>query len=67
MKTLLVHQIYNSEWTPDAKTESGFPMSQHVYKVAQVTDSINPEIGTTLKPEQMNVYCEAEDWKVTIK
>ncbi len=63
MKTMKVEHIFNPEYFPGDNPQGRSPK---VYKVKQVTDSITPEINTCLSPDEMDVYCESDDWKVTI-
>ncbi len=37
-----------------------------VYKVRKVTNCTSPSINETLYTEQLEVYCEARDWQVTV-
>lgn len=60
MKTLKVDQVY------DGYTNATPPVPKHKYKVIKVTNSVTPTILDHLDKEQLAVYCEADDWEVTI-
>lgn len=38
-----------------------------LYRVEQVTDSLEPAVHALLKPADAQSYCASRDWKVTIK
>ena len=64
MKTLIVNQIADGS-TYDPETE--IHTAKYVYGVEKVTNSITPVIGSRLIPVAMEVYCESDEWNVTIK
>lgn len=64
MKTLLLAQTANPEWTikPDHLDDP----ERYLYKVVKVTNSTCPKIWDHLTQAQVDVYCEDDNWAVTI-
>ena len=67
MKTMNVTQVLNSHWepTPGGKVDKN-GNNYYVYQVDRVTDSTTPEIREILRKEELDLFCESDDWKVTI-
>ena len=42
----------------------GIPL--HIYIVGKVTNSLTPHVGSTLKSDELEVYCASDDWTVTV-
>jgi len=65
MKTLQLDQVINPDWTitPDGLDDP----DRYRYKVIKVTNSTTPRIWDLLTQEQVNLYCDDEEWGVTIK
>ena len=64
MKTLLVTQCIDGS-TYDPKTEKHIPI--HIYEVDKVTNAIHPKIHSRLSAAEVDGYCDADEWNVTIK
>jgi len=64
MKTLQLDQVVNPDWTitPDRLDDS----DRYRWKVIKVTNSTTPKVWDLLDQEQVDAYCNKEDWKVTI-
>jgi hypothetical protein len=65
MKTLLVTQVFNSNFQPG--TDHPDSKDRYVYEVVKVTNSTTPKIGARLTVDELHGYCENADWNVTIK
>lgn len=64
MKTLAVDQVLDgSIYNPVNKKH----VPVHRYHVTKVTNSVTPKIGDALSVDKLNVYCESDEWSVTIK
>lgn len=65
MKTLKLDQLPNSEWkiNPDNLDDP----DRYRWKVITVTNSVTPKIWDLLTQEQVDAYCEDDNWEVTIK
>lgn len=65
MKTLLLEQNHNPEWhiNPDNLDDP----DRYRYRPMKVTNSTTPVIYDSLTKEQVDVYCESDEWEVTIK
>jgi hypothetical protein len=62
MKTLLVEQVSQGLDTTVVPA-----VQKWMYKVTKVTNSIAPAIHDMMSAAEVDVYCEAEEWEVTIK
>ena len=63
-KTLVVNQVFKCA-TYDRTTETH--KSEYFYRPVKVTNSVTPKIGENLSLEQLDGYCESDEWSVTIK
>ncbi len=64
MKTLAVDQVLDgSVYDSETKRHVG----TYFYRVTKVTNSVTPKIGDALSVDKLNVYCESDEWSVTIK
>lgn len=61
MMILKVTQSFNQNYTPDNN------QCVHDYIVQSVENSTSPHINERLSMDQLNGYCDDEDWKVIIK
>ena len=64
MKKLSLTQVYSSRYTGPVTTPA---VEKYVYKVTQVVGATRPCIDETLIKDEVDNYCESEDWTVTIK
>lgn len=51
----------NPKWDPSDKSTG-----EHCYRVEQVTDSTSPSVGSFLSGKEVDDFCAANDWKVTV-
>ena len=65
MKTLIVEQRFLST-THNAGVADSFTVI-YQYVVKKVTNSVTPHILDALTKDELDVFCESEDWEVTIK
>ena len=65
MKTLQLDQVVNPDWT--INPEGLDDPNRYRWKVVKVTNSTKPKIWDLLTQEQVNLYCEDDDWVVNIK
>lgn len=65
MKTLNVDQVLDSWTEPKQPGQSGIAI--HKYIVTKVTNSVTPKINIYLTEDELVVYCESDEWAVTIK
>jgi len=64
MKTLQVTPIFDSSiYDPEKQLD----IPQYLYKVVKVTNSLVPPVTENISPDDLSVYCDSEDWHVTIK
>jgi hypothetical protein len=62
MKTLKVDQVAHGLDTTVVPATQVF-----MYRVTQVTNSIQPHVLDHLTPEELDPYCQDEEWEVTIR
>ncbi len=71
MKTLLLEQQrnprYNSHPNAVEKRLNRSNVPQFVYVVQQLVNSTSPAVGSELLKSEVDHFCGARDWKVTIK
>lgn len=60
MKKLFVTQTLNPEWSPGTVDET------RAYIVDKVINSTEPAIRDLVSPDELDSYCESDDWQVLI-
>lgn len=64
MKTLNVEQVYDPDWPLDPANQND--PARYNYSVVKVTNSTTPQLHRELSAAELDVYCESDDWEVTI-
>lgn len=66
-KVLLLEQTYNREYNTAQAHDPAYTVPRYVYSVREVKNSTTPRIADVLQQSDADVYCEREDWDVTIR
>ncbi len=67
MKRLYVETIHNPNYFLSNENTKGADHARHIFRVTKVTNSVTPSIGLTLRIEELDVYCQDDDWNVEVK
>ena len=63
MKKLTVTQCLNPKFFGDNTPDE----PKHEYKITQVINSTIPHIFDVVSESELNIYCEDDEWTVTVK
>ena len=64
MKTLTVDQRWNPNATP---SPTMLDSDKYIYVPTKVTNSTTPKLGDYMTETELAVFCDSDDWEVTIK